>query len=654
MDPIKEQLIKVIYNGEDFEDSSHLKLLYESFHKNSAQDNIDIDQIHKDNDEQTSCGQGLEQLDRILEMKRYFKWVSIPSGFHTRFQKCPIISTYLRELAFKQQFSTEQDETKSQQKALRGYNLAIAFAPPDSAEITLALEKRASLLLQLGYPELAQFDIHAVASNPAYPLKSMKSAQKLIDLQTRCSALVHSRSKKAQTIRRNVEARFVENNFYHIRSRNSRVENVSECCNIDYDPYCGRRIVVTRNVEPGEVLLVDEPYSIILERILNWDLEHCSNCSRPVISGVACDCCTFAWFCSTSCKIESTRGPHKYEKYLSYLKSSKIMSLKGILAARLLFKVGPEELYKIFTTKNESYFQPSNASGEEKGFSPNGVYTAKSYLPIFHLISHMNVDILKAKSNAFKALILTNLIDDTSQFFSRVKYNEDFLEFKDFIASLLLRHMEAIEYNAITLSQLVNNPSSNNNLQSSTLRYGGGVYPVLCLVNHSCDPNSVPVRSLKYLKTSVIAMKPLQPGDEVTFSYAPHFAHMETHERRKFLLDRYNFKCQCEACLSWWEPDTKTILVPESQCNACGRFLLSGQCPRCIQKDIDVRRVLPIFEGQVAKIEKLLQTGEYLLAFETIKPCLKFCYENLPHNFTLGLEFQELFKLILVKLVSLG
>lgn len=330
------------------------------------------------------------------------------------------------------------------------------------------------------------------------------------------------------------------------------------------------------------------------------------------------------------------------------------MSLKGILAARLLFKVGPEELYKIFTTKNESYFQPSNASGEEKGFSPNGVYTAKSYLPIFHLISHMNVDILKAKSNAFKALILTNLIDDTSQFFSRVKYNEDFLEFKDFIASLLLRHMEAIEYNAITLSQLVNNPSSNNNLQSSTLRYGGGVYPVLCLVNHSCDPNSVPVRSLKYLKTSVIAMKPLQPGDEVTFSYAPHFAHMETHERRKFLLDRYNFKCQCEACLSWWEPDTKTILVPESQCNACGRFLLSGQCPRCIQKDIDVRRVLPIFEGQVAKIEKLLQTGEYLLAFETIKPCLKFCYENLPHNFTLGLEFQELFKLILVKLVSLG
>lgn len=134
--------------------------------------------------------------------------------------------------------------------------MAIAFAPPDSAEITLALEKRASLLLQLGYPELAQFDIHAVASNPAYPLKSMKSAQKLIDLQTRCSALVHSRSKKAQTIRRNVEARFVENNFYHIRSRNSRVENVSECCNIDYDPYCGRRIVVTRNVEPGKHILL--------------------------------------------------------------------------------------------------------------------------------------------------------------------------------------------------------------------------------------------------------------------------------------------------------------------------------------------------------------------------------------------------------------
>ena len=51
--------------------------------------------------------------------------------------------------------------------------------------------------------------------------------------------------------------------------------------------------MVTRDVEPGEVIMVDEPFSIVLERILNWDEEHCSNCSRPVVSGLPCDCCTF-------------------------------------------------------------------------------------------------------------------------------------------------------------------------------------------------------------------------------------------------------------------------------------------------------------------------------------------------------------------------
>lgn len=223
--------------------------------------------------------------------------------------------------------------------------------------------------------------------------------------------------------------------------------------------------------------------------------------------------------------------------------------------------------------------------------------------------------------------------------------------------------MEAIEYNAITLSQLVSNPKTINGvestLQSSTLRYGAGVYPVLCLVNHSCDPNCVPVRSLKFLKTSVIAVKPLKKGEEVTFSYAPHFSLMEPSERRAFLFDRYNFVCRCEACLEQWGPASKTRAIPESNCYACGRgrYLLTGKCTACEIKDEETRRNFPIFQEQLVQISQLIQEDqggdEYLNALALIRPCLKFCYENLPNNSILGLEFQELFKLLMVKLVSL-
>ncbi len=117
----------------------------------------------------------------------------------------------------------------------------------------MALEKRAALLLHLGQGALAQWDITAVAGNPSYPLKSLKSAHKLIDLQNRVSALAHKKIKASNNIPRNLlERRFVERNFYSLACKNGKVENVSDFCDINYHPDCGRRIVVTRNVEPGK------------------------------------------------------------------------------------------------------------------------------------------------------------------------------------------------------------------------------------------------------------------------------------------------------------------------------------------------------------------------------------------------------------------
>jgi hypothetical protein len=89
----------------------------------------------------------------------------------------------LRDRANKWLYSCEEDALE---KALRGCNLALAFAPGDnSMETAIALEKRAEVLLKLEEPELAQIDIRTAAKNTSYP---MKSAQKLIDLQARVTS----------------------------------------------------------------------------------------------------------------------------------------------------------------------------------------------------------------------------------------------------------------------------------------------------------------------------------------------------------------------------------------------------------------------------------------------------------------------------------
>jgi len=192
------------------------------------------------------------------------------------------------------------------------------------------------------------------------------------------------------------------------------------------------------------------------------------------------------------------------------------------------------------------------------------------------------------------------------------------------------------------------------------LRYGAAVYPTLCLINHSCDPNCVPVRSITHLRTSVIAMRTLQPGEEVTFSYAPHFSNSEYEERRSFLHSKYNFWCRCDACLSGWGPSSKSFYIPESQCNRCGRYVLQGQCPQCILKDSSVRQEvlkwpLKLEEAlDESHLCSLKYDAEFLLnAFEVIKAGLNFCsYGCLPSNHPLSMELQDSFKKLLVRLVS--
>jgi len=98
------------------------------------------------------------------------------------FSKSSELSSALRERATKWSFSNEPENLE---KALRGYNLALAFAPPNSLECSLALEKRAELLLQLLEPNLAHEDIQATSRIASYP---QQYRQKLISLQARVTS----------------------------------------------------------------------------------------------------------------------------------------------------------------------------------------------------------------------------------------------------------------------------------------------------------------------------------------------------------------------------------------------------------------------------------------------------------------------------------
>lgn len=163
------------------------------------------------------------------------------------FQKCAKIASSLRDKG-NQAYLAENYE-----KALRAYNLAVAFARPGEPELALAYEKRADLFLTLNEPDLAQRDINLAAVN-AYP---KKSTQKLIELQNRCAVVANRKNAIIGNNKAvNDARRFCQDKFFRLKTPHPKIQNVEEFVEIDYRNECGRRVIVTKDVPAGNLYFI--------------------------------------------------------------------------------------------------------------------------------------------------------------------------------------------------------------------------------------------------------------------------------------------------------------------------------------------------------------------------------------------------------------
>ena len=82
------------------------------------------------------------------------------------------------------------------------------------------------------------------------------------------------------------------------------------------------------------------------------------------------------------------------------------------------------------------------------------------------------------------------------------------------------------------------------------MKLGLALYNTVCLVNHSCTPNS---DVIFYGNTAVLrAVQEIRLGDEINIEYGPTFYNEEKNNRINKLLSTYYFNCTCEACANNW------------------------------------------------------------------------------------------------------
>ncbi|CAB4067992.1 unnamed protein product [Lepeophtheirus salmonis] len=120
--------------------------------------------------------------------------------------------------------------------------------------------------------------------------------------------------------------------------QNKEVLSTRSNLKLKYSKEKGRHLVATSDIEPGEILISETPYSAIL--LPDYFNTHCQSCFQRVFATIPCWCCSKVRFCSDECRIEAWDRFHKIECQQLDLILNSGVGKNAMLAMRILTSSG--------------------------------------------------------------------------------------------------------------------------------------------------------------------------------------------------------------------------------------------------------------------------------------------------------------------------
>lgn len=212
-----------------------------------------------------------------------------------------------------------------------------------------------------------------------------------------------------------------------------------------------------------------------------------------------------AMFCNEECRSACWEQVHRVDcslnKMLVVLDFSKIdlIAVRTLLTATKQYK-SLEELLKV-TVKLES---TDGGNPKTNCLDENGHYNSADYISVHRLVGNVklrsNADIFR---RAATAAYIVHFLSKSTDYFSSAseeKINEIFSNcqlkspvssVKMFIGGLLLHYLMIVPSNAHEISEMVLQKGNSKKVEFESTEIGGALYPIMSLMNHSCDPNVV-------------------------------------------------------------------------------------------------------------------------------------------------------------------
>ncbi|XP_015522321.1 SET and MYND domain-containing protein 4 [Neodiprion lecontei] len=391
----------------------------------------------------------------------------------------------------------------------------------------------------------------------------------------------------------------------------------------------GRYAVAKREILPGDVLAAEKPHSAVL--LPEFRLSHCHLCFARVVAPVpaSCNTCTIIVYCSPKCRNRDVKA-HALECPLLLALYVSSASVTCFLALKSVVQIPLNELLKMKDSLNAE-IKP---------------YKGDDYRCLHGLVTHgdeRTADDLFHR--AYMAGWLLRLLKRSSYFPKEVNTpdsaDSQLSPEEIFVGGLILHNIQLLQFNAHEISELVRPKGAITLDKAKSIFIGGGVYPTVALLNHSCNPSVI--RYFVGTTMVVRALRTIRPGEEVSENYGPIFTTMPLSERKRKLRLQYWFDCSCEACANQWPLiegiDPRILRFRCDSGEACGNILpvstesneFMVTCSKC-KKSMNILKGLKAIQDTDSIFKtasRQLESGEHEKALKGYFEILKLLDENL-------------------------
>ncbi|XP_022163705.1 SET and MYND domain-containing protein 4-like [Myzus persicae] len=403
-----------------------------------------------------------------------------------------------------------------------------------------------------------------------------------------------------------------------IGGRNERIPALSAFVELRMSKDMGRGVYATRDINPGDVVAIDEPYICgpISDHV---EVCHYNGCLKLGLALYPCPKCLLVYYCNKDCMNKAKEDGHYLECPIMYfIKSTPGVTRMNELAMKWFLKdylkMGLKKYCSIVDNFSKSKIDP-----QTRGFDETGQYKSDNFLTAYSLDSSeskLSIDILFFL-NCIAVDMLHYLV------LSGFKIPERYI---GTVGASLVRILIVLDLNCRKLN--INAPTLSFQGKSQlTLTIALTLYPTISLFNHSCDPN---IKRSGELSSRIRVMKAIQPipkGTQLCGTYGIIFRGHDKESRQDLCNKCFYFKCCCQPCIKNW-PTCHYIpnrLSTLNILNSSMADIVSSECKKFVE-----------FTKSVETEDNLNQHLNYLYSF------IKLLFNNVKRPFELYEDCLEL------------